>query len=44
VLKVEHRLYPAAAAHLCSAILEGRDPGPLDFGVEAFSLGDDPGF
>ena len=29
VLKVEHRLYPIAADHVCGALAEGRDPGPL---------------
>ncbi|MBT8488113.1 MAG: hypothetical protein KJO65_04705, partial [Gemmatimonadetes bacterium] len=26
VLRVEHRLYPAAVDHLCAALLEGRTP------------------
>ena len=30
VLKIEHRLYPLAAEHVCSALIEGRDPGPLE--------------
>ena len=30
VLEAEHRLYPRAAAHLCRALLDGRDPQPLD--------------
>ena len=30
VLKIEHRLYPLVAEHVCSALIEGRDPGPLD--------------
>lgn len=30
VLKVEHRLYPLAAEHVCSALIDGREPGPLD--------------
>lgn len=31
VLAEEHRLYPLAAAHLCRAVLNGRDVAPLDF-------------
>lgn len=30
VLEAEHRLYPRAAAHLCRALLDGREPLPLD--------------
>ena len=30
VLEIEHRLYPLAAEHVCSALIEGRDPGPFD--------------
>lgn len=30
VLEAEHRLYPRAAAHLCRALLNGREPTPLD--------------
>jgi formyltetrahydrofolate-dependent phosphoribosylglycinamide formyltransferase len=30
VLEAEHRLYPRAAAHLCRALLAGREPLPLD--------------
>ena len=30
VLEAEHRLYPRAAAHLCRALIEGREPTPLD--------------
>jgi formyltetrahydrofolate-dependent phosphoribosylglycinamide formyltransferase len=30
VLEAEHRLYPQAAAHLCHALLEGREPTALD--------------
>jgi formyltetrahydrofolate-dependent phosphoribosylglycinamide formyltransferase len=29
VLSVEHRLYPAVAAHVCQALREGRVPGPF---------------
>lgn len=36
VLTVEHRLYPQAAAHVCRAILEGREPGPMPFAGDAF--------
>ncbi len=43
VLEAEHRLYPAAAAHLCRALLAGRTPSPLDapgphFGASALPL------
>lgn len=38
VLEVEHRLYPVAADHLCRALLEGREPGPLPPSGGAFSL------
>lgn len=31
VLAEEHRLYPLAAAHLCRAVLNGRDVEPFDF-------------
>lgn len=31
VLAEEHRLYPLAAAHLCRAVLNGREVEPLDF-------------
>jgi formyltetrahydrofolate-dependent phosphoribosylglycinamide formyltransferase len=30
VLEAEHRLYPLAAAHLCRALLDGREPTSLD--------------
>jgi len=30
VLEIEHRLYSLAAEHVCSALIEGRDPGPLE--------------
>jgi len=30
VLEAEHRLYPRAAAHLCRALIEGREPPSLD--------------
>jgi len=29
VLRVEHRLYPAVADHVCEAWAEGRVPGPF---------------
>jgi folate-dependent phosphoribosylglycinamide formyltransferase PurN len=38
VLKVEHRLYPLAADHVCRALAEGREPGPLALSGEAFAL------
>ena len=38
VLKVEHRLYPLAADHVCRAIAEGREPGPLALAGEAYAL------
>lgn len=42
VLAVEHRLYPLAAAHLCRALQEGREPGGLEIPGEAFRLVDEP--
>lgn len=30
VLEAEHRLYPRVAAHLCTTVLEGGEPHPLD--------------
>lgn len=36
VLDVEHRLYPQAADHVCRAILDGREPGPMPFAGDAF--------
>lgn len=36
VLGVEHRLYPQAAAHVCRAILDGREPGPMPFAGDTF--------
>ena len=38
VLQVEHRLYPLAADHLCRALIEGREPGPLAPPGETFTL------
>ena len=38
VLQVEHRLYPLAADHVCRAIAEGREPGPLALAGEGFAL------
>ena len=29
VLEVEHLLYPEAVDHLCDALADGRDPGPM---------------
>jgi phosphoribosylglycinamide formyltransferase-1 len=34
VLSVEHRLYPAVAAHVCQAFREGRVPGPFTLAPE----------
>jgi phosphoribosylglycinamide formyltransferase-1 len=41
VLKIEHRLYPAAADHLCAALAAGEAPGALPLPGEAFTLVDD---
>jgi len=38
VLEIEHRLYPAVADHVCHALSEGREPGPLPFPGDAFTL------
>lgn len=38
VLEAEHRLYPAVADHVCRALAEGREPGPLPFPGDAFTL------
>ena len=38
VLKVEHRLYPQAADHVCGALVEGREAGPWAPSGEAFSV------
>lgn len=38
VLKVEHRLYPLVADHVCRALAEGREPGPLVLPGEVFAL------
>ena len=38
VLVFEHRLYPLVADHVCRAVLEGREPGPLALPGEAYSL------
>ena len=38
VLKAEHRLYPLVADHVCRALVEGREPGPLPLPGEAFAL------
>lgn len=43
VLRVEHRLYPAAAAHLCRALRAGEEPRPLEFPGDAFASTDTPG-
>ena len=41
VLEAEHRLYPLAADHVCSALAEGRDPGPLTCDGDAYRLSDE---
>jgi len=41
VLRAEHRLYPIALDHVCSALAEGRDPGPLAHDGDAYSLSDE---
>ncbi|HSW31448.1 MAG TPA: phosphoribosylglycinamide formyltransferase [Longimicrobiales bacterium] len=38
VLQVEHRLYPLAADHVCRALSEGREPGPLALPGQAYAL------
>jgi formyltetrahydrofolate-dependent phosphoribosylglycinamide formyltransferase len=38
VLAVEHRLYPMVADHLCRALVEGREPDPLPWPGETFTL------
>lgn len=38
VLEVEHLLYPRAADHVCRAILEDREPGPMAIPGGAFTL------
>ncbi len=38
VLKVEHRLYPMAADHVCAALGQGRDPTPLALPGEGYAL------
>jgi formyltetrahydrofolate-dependent phosphoribosylglycinamide formyltransferase len=38
VLEVEHRLYPLVADHVCRALAEGREAGPLPFTSNAFTL------
>ena len=42
VLEAEHRLYPIAADHVCSALAEGRDPGPLIHDGNSYRLSDQP--
>lgn len=42
VLSVEHRLYPAAAAHVCRALQAGAEPRPYDFPGDAFLMADEP--
>ena len=41
VLEAEHRLYPIAVDHVCSALAEGRDPGPLISDGNAYRLCDE---
>jgi formyltetrahydrofolate-dependent phosphoribosylglycinamide formyltransferase len=38
VLAAEHRLYPLAADHLCRALAEGREPGPVVLPGGVFEL------
>lgn len=38
VLEVEHLLYPMAAAHVCRALMEGREAGPLALPGDVFKL------
>ena len=38
VLEVEHRLYPMAADHVCAALAQGHDPGPLALPGDAYAL------
>ena len=38
VLQAEHRLYPLAADHVCQAVAEGREPGPMALPREAYAL------
>jgi formyltetrahydrofolate-dependent phosphoribosylglycinamide formyltransferase len=40
VLRVEHRIYPLAAQHLCSALAAGVEPLPITPPYEAFSTVD----
>lgn len=41
VLRAEHRLYPIAADHVCSALAEGRDPEPWAGDAEAYRMSDE---
>jgi folate-dependent phosphoribosylglycinamide formyltransferase PurN len=41
VLRAEHRLYPIAADHVCSALAEGRDPEPWAGDGEAYRMCDE---
>jgi formyltetrahydrofolate-dependent phosphoribosylglycinamide formyltransferase len=43
VLSAEHGLYPLAADHLCRAVAEGREPGPLELQGGGFGLLEGPG-
>lgn len=38
VLSAEHRLYPLAVDHVCRAVRDGREPGPLELPGGAFAL------
>lgn len=42
VLAAEHRLYPVAAAHLCRALLAGREPTPFDAPADHFGASPRP--
>lgn len=41
VLRVEHRLYPMAADHVCRALASNENPGPLVLPGDAFTLVED---
>lgn len=38
VLAAEHRLYPAAVDHVCRALAQGREPGPLPLRADLWGL------
>jgi len=41
VLQAEHHLYPIALDHVCSALAEGRGPGPLTCDGNVYRLSDE---